>query len=418
MVGRLARAALEPGLALQSRNGQPLLIAKVHDQLRSDTIIIDFRPSASFNHLFGTFSQLDSRYSESSSYHCAAETRPRPLSARSFWAGAIMSPTKPEPKPEAVPQHEIDKTPEYVEFMQNLKDYHTKRGTALDPEPKVGNSYVDLYKVFNHIVKNGGYDKVSEEKLAWRRMAAELGIYSSNEASTAFSLKEKFYKNLAAYEISVVHKKEPPPKEILEHVTAKGAGLLTRTKESFRGLKRESNTAGGDSAASGDDATPSREKPSVDTPASSARASRGLREAPPQRVIFQPDTGTSRPMPARHNSGQQPQNVSSPATGPNATQPSGPGQPSTTVPLPQAPPQSRAPRGASSVHTPQGSDHISTVVGSYEPRLNVPIPLRPVDTPGNNPGAFPRLKPPPRTAADVERAALASESLECNTIPF
>ncbi|KAM5377285.1 hypothetical protein ACJZ2D_005104 [Fusarium nematophilum] len=172
-----------------------------------------------------------------------------------------------------VPAHVIDRTPEYEDFMTRLREYHTKRGTALDPEPKVGATHLDLFKVFTHIVANGGYDKVSEEKLAWRRMAAELGIFSNNEASTAFSLKEKFYKNLAAFEISTVHGKDPPPKDILEDVTAKGAGLLTRTRENFRG-KRESNIGATDSAASGDDGTPARERPVPDA-AASARASRG-----------------------------------------------------------------------------------------------------------------------------------------------
>ena len=72
--------------------------------------------------------------------------------------------------------HEIDRTPEYEDFMTRLRDYHINRGTVLDPEPKVGAIHLDLFKVFNHIVANGGYDKVSEEKLAWRRMASELGI--------------------------------------------------------------------------------------------------------------------------------------------------------------------------------------------------------------------------------------------------
>ncbi|KAK5987867.1 hypothetical protein PT974_12002 [Cladobotryum mycophilum] len=188
------------------------------------------------------------------------------------------------PSTQEVQPHAIDRTPEYEDFMTKLKDYHNKRGTLLDPEPKVGLVHLDLFKVFNHIVANGGYDKVSEEKLAWRRMAAELGLFSNNEASTAFALKEKFYKNLAAYEIKTVHGKEPPPKEILEDVTAKGASLLTRTKENFRG-KRESNVGATDSAASGDDGTPVRERPALDA-AASARASRGLREAPLKEFSF------------------------------------------------------------------------------------------------------------------------------------
>ncbi|KAH7151874.1 hypothetical protein B0J13DRAFT_250514 [Dactylonectria estremocensis] len=280
-----------------------------------------------------------------------------------------------------IPMHAIERTAEYEDFMSRLRDYHTKRGTTLDPEPKVGATHLDLLKVFNHIVANGGYDKVSEEKLAWRRMAAELGIFSNNEASTAFSLKEKFYKNLAAFEISTVHGKEPPPKEILEDVTAKGAGLLSRTRENFRG-KRESNIGATDSAASGDDGTPARERPVPDATAS-ARASRGLREAPPQRVIFQPDTGSSRTT--RHSSAHHATHQNSPATNQPQTPSHQPGMP----PMPQ-PPNHQGNRGPSILHHPPNPENTSNLVTSYQPRYLKPLQLRAVATPSNAPNEFHR----------------------------
>ncbi|CAM1506406.1 Fc.00g060470.m01.CDS01 [Cosmosporella sp. VM-42] len=283
-----------------------------------------------------------------------------------------------------IPMHAIDRTPEYEEFMTRLRDYHAKRGTTLDPEPKVGATHIDLLKVFNHIVENGGYDKVSEEKLAWRRMAAELGIYSNNEASTAFSLKEKFYKNLAAYEISTVHGKDPPPKDILEDVTAKGASLLTRTRENFRG-KRDSNMGATDSAASGDDGTPARERPVPDA-AASARASRGLREAPPQRVIFQPDTGPSRTT--RHSSNHHGSHTNSPAAvGPSQTPTHHGGMPS----MPQGGHQGRGP---SILHQPPNPENTSNLVTSYQPRYLKPLQLRAVATPSNAPSEFVRPRQP------------------------
>ncbi|KAH8722081.1 hypothetical protein BGZ61DRAFT_530549 [Ilyonectria robusta] len=281
-----------------------------------------------------------------------------------------------------IPMHAIERTPEYEDFMSRLREYHTKRGTTLDAEPKVGATHLDLLKVFNHIVANGGYDKVSEEKLAWRRMAAELGIFSNNEASTAFSLKEKFYKNLAAFEISTVHGKEPPPKDILEDVTAKGAGLLSRTRENFRG-KRESNIGATDSAASGDDGTPVRERP-VPDPAASARASRGLREAPPQRVIFQPDTGPTRTT--RHASAHHASHQNSPAT----NQPQTPSHQHGMPPMPQ--PQSHQGRGPSILHHPPNPENTSNLVTSYQPRYLKPLQLRAVATPSNAPNEFQKAR--------------------------
>ncbi|OPB46944.1 hypothetical protein A0O28_0070680 [Trichoderma guizhouense] len=294
--------------------------------------------------------------------------------------------------PQEVPLHAIERTPEYEDFMTKLRDYHAKRGTTLDPEPKVGMIHLDLYKVFNHIVASGGYDKVSEEKLAWRRMAAELGLHSNNEASTAFALKEKFYKNLAAYEISTVHGKEPPPKDILEDVTAKGASLLTRTRENFRG-KRESNVGATDSAASGDDGTPTQERPAPD-PAASARASRGLREAPPQRVIFQPDTGPARST--RQASNQQAGNSASPAV--NHVHQNAPHHQS-AHPMPLMAIHNNS-RGPSILHHPPNSENTSHLVTSYQPKPMKPLQLRPVATPSNTPSEFFKAKLPHRFALD------------------
>jgi chromatin structure-remodeling complex subunit RSC9 len=303
-----------------------------------------------------------------------------------------MAPTSGE-----VPLHTIDRTPEYEDFMNRLREYHLKRGTTLDPEPKVGAIHLDLLKVFNHIVSNGGYDKVSEEKLAWRRMAAELGLYSNNEASTAFALKEKFYKNLAAFEISTVHGKEPPPKDILEDVTAKGASLLTRTRDNFRG-KRESNIGANDSAASGDDGTPVRERPVVDA-AASARASRGLREAPPQRVIFQPDTGSSRTT-RQASSTTTAATTAATASTPAAQQHAPPANsPSVTAPqsaaphhsMQQMPPSSHhSNRGPSVVYVPPNSENTSFFVSQYQPKQTKPLPLRAVATPSTAPSEFQR----------------------------
>ncbi|KAF9876352.1 arid/bright DNA binding domain-containing protein [Colletotrichum karsti] len=316
-----------------------------------------------------------------------------------------MAPAKEEPE---VPPHTIDRTPEYEEFMTKLRAYHQERGTTLEAEPKVGPIFLDLYKTYNHIIENGGYDKVSEEKLAWRRMTGELGINAVNIAATAFALKEKYYKNLAAYEIKFHHGKEPPPKDILEDTSAKGGGLLTRTRENFRG-KRDSGAVGDSAAASGDDATPSRERPTPDAPpSSSVRASRGLREAPPQRVIFQPDTGPSRPT--RQASGQQPSHSGTPSS----TAQSGAHHPPsqqvqhTPVPLPHQP--RPAPRGPSSSFNPANGENVSQAIDMWVPQslqqtLQPPPKLNPVDTPTNNPAEFIRrrqvarslLEPPRRT---------------------
>ena len=291
------------------------------------------------------------------------------------------------------PNHVIDHTPEYEDFIIKLREYHEKRGTNFEPEPKVGHVHVDLLKLFRLINEHGGYDKVSDEKLAWRNMVNTLGLYSSNEASAAYSLKVAYYKNLAAYEISTIHNKEPPPPEILEHISAKGGSLLTRTLENYgHKIIRNAGSLGGDAAdRSGDDGTPARDRRADDTPGS-GRASRGRREAPAQRVIFQPDTGPSRQP--RHASGQHAHsNAQTPTSHAQSHAPSPHAPPHGHVQMGQhipTPPQHH-PRGASAMYNaPPGSENYSAAVQAYEPRGPVPIHLRPVETPGNSPAEFAR----------------------------
>ncbi|KAK3303530.1 uncharacterized protein B0T15DRAFT_540479 [Chaetomium strumarium] len=287
-----------------------------------------------------------------------------------------MAPTKP------TVEHTVDRTPEYEKFIEELRTFHAKRGTNFDPEPKMGNLTVDLLKLFKYIVDHGGYDKVSDEKLMWRKMCEGLGLMRHNAPADAYTLKQIFYKNLAAYEIKTIHNKEPPPPEILEFTTAKGGGLLTRTLESFQARNKA------DREGSTEDGTPSRERRAEDTPAS-GRASRGLREAPAPRVIFHPDTNPARQ--SRHASGQH-SGASGSATHsqshshlPHNSQAHG----NTPVSTPQA--HSHPSRGGTSHQwAPMGPDLNSQLVLGYQPQQPQPVPLRIVDTPISNPELFAR----------------------------
>ncbi|KAK2074743.1 hypothetical protein P8C59_008926 [Phyllachora maydis] len=201
--------------------------------------------------------------------------------ARASAQGELHYPEASRRKPV---EHAIDCTPEYDEFIAKLKDFHEARGTPFEAEPKMGNLTVDLLKLFNLILENGGYDKVSEEKLKWRQMCDGLGLSRTNAPADAYALKQIFYKNLAAWEIKTIHNREPPPPEILEFVTAKGGSLLTRTLENFHARGKQPGAP--ESPRSGDDGTPSRERKADETP-SSGRASRELPE-PSRRIIIQP----------------------------------------------------------------------------------------------------------------------------------
>ncbi|KAL2264667.1 hypothetical protein VTJ83DRAFT_7177 [Remersonia thermophila] len=282
-------------------------------------------------------------------------------------------------------EHTVDRTPEYEKFIEELRVFHEKRGTNFDPEPKMGNLTVDLLKLFKHIVAHGGYDKVSDEKLMWRKMCEGLGLMRHNAPADAYTLKQIFYKNLAAYEIKTIHNKEPPPPEILEFTTAKGGGLLTRTLENYARSKPDTREG------SNDEGTPTKERRPEDAPTSS-RASRGLREAPPPRVIFHPETHT--PRQTRHASAQQ-----SGASGSSSQQAPAPSQATrSSQSQASAPaggahhdPHPHTGRGASSHgYHPAGHDPSTPMIQSYGPQAPLQLPLRIVDTPASNPDLFAR----------------------------
>ena len=237
--------------------------------------------------------------------------------------------------------------------------------TSFDPRPKVGTRRVDLLRLYQRVVGLGGYDVVSDtksQKLAWRSIGQEFNLGTTNLPALAFNLKTVYYKYLAAYEIVDVHGKEPPPREIFEDVSAKGGNILGRTLENFvRPQPRDPKFVDG-TEVEGSDAddhnTPRIDKMEVDEP-SSLRERRNLRQAPPQRVLFQGDMSTMRQ--SRHNM---------------ATSPT---------------PHSGYPYGSTNGVSSHNSN-LPTTLANYEPRQQVPLTLRPVTTPSNNPEAYKALE--------------------------
>jgi chromatin structure-remodeling complex subunit RSC9 len=76
--------------------------------------------------------------------------------------------------------NDIDRTPEYKRFIEELAEFHRQRGyysillptraatygyrTPFQPEPVVGHRKISLMKLYNRVVELGGYDWVTEEK--------------------------------------------------------------------------------------------------------------------------------------------------------------------------------------------------------------------------------------------------------------
>ncbi|KAK3115688.1 Chromatin structure-remodeling complex protein rsc9 [Teratosphaeriaceae sp. CCFEE 6253] len=267
----------------------------------------------------------------------------------------------------------IERTTEHEDFMEKLAAYHEERGTNLEHEPKVGVRHVDLRNLYARVVEEGGYDLCSDTKakpLMWRRFAEEFVGKNQYTAAQAFQIKNVYYKNLVAYEITHHWKQEPPPKEILEDVTAKGGNVMTRTFDNFeKPPKKEevnlgaSGSGGGSGGGEGSDASPEQKTPKLekteegdelDPGSASGRMTRGLRHAPPQRVLFQPDLAAQ---------GRQTRGAVNAANSPT---PGAGGLPSMV----------------------NGSGTASSTLASYEPSQSYPLSLKPVITPANNPDHY------------------------------
>ncbi|KAF2203584.1 hypothetical protein GQ43DRAFT_478934 [Delitschia confertaspora ATCC 74209] len=267
-----------------------------------------------------------------------------------------MAPSRPR-------EPSIDRTAEYEEFIEKLAAYHEKRGTHLDREPKVGPRHIDLLKLYKRVLEEGGYDKVSDTKqtkLGWRRLAGEFLPGSNNLTTQAFLVKSAYYKNLAAYEISTEYKREPPPPEILENVSAKGGDLLNRTIENYlRPVSREAERLGngddGESDSENDTNTPKAQKMETEEPGSTGRPVRSLRHAPPQRVLFQPDI--TAPRQTRQSTGSM-----------------------------------NSPQPGALTNGMFGTSDAAMTIANYQPRTAVPSTMKPVVTPATNPDYFRNLR--------------------------
>ena len=67
----------------------------------------------------------------------------------------------------------------------------------VDFQARVNTKHIDLYRLWNVVLSKGGYDVVSAEKLAWRKVGLEFNLGTQNAAAYAFALKTTYYKNLA-----------------------------------------------------------------------------------------------------------------------------------------------------------------------------------------------------------------------------
>ena len=236
--------------------------------------------------------------------------------------------------------------------------------TNFEAEPKVGVRHIDVFKLYTRVVEEGGYDLCSDTKakpLMWRKLAEEFVGKNQYTAAQAFQIKNVYYKNLVAYEIQTHWGKEPPPKEILEEVTARGGNVMDRTLENYTKATAKDVEKGPDDDSS--DVSPEQKTPKLETAdapedpgSASGRTTRGLRQQPSQRVLFQPDLTAGRQT--------------------RGTAQGTPGSPSPGM-------------AVNGIMNGYSSNSAATAtLASYEPAQSYPLSLKPVVTPANNPSFY------------------------------
>ncbi|KAI9259050.1 hypothetical protein BY458DRAFT_517620 [Sporodiniella umbellata] len=127
----------------------------------------------------------------------------------------------------------IDRTPEYVKFIQDLQRFHDSKKTRLVPEPVLGGRRLDLYKIFQVVVAAGGFDEVTKNR-SWKQVG-NLFQFRSTCTNSAYIMKGVYIRNLLGYEEERIWNKTwQPPEELLgphAHRASTLAGKVYRQVE-------------------------------------------------------------------------------------------------------------------------------------------------------------------------------------------
>ena len=118
-------------------------------------------------------------------------------------------------------------------FIDQLAEFQAQRGIMINGHlPRTGSMHVNLQALYMAVTAAGGFDQVSQDELGWKKVATRLGFTDDDDSDWTNPLKIRlktcYYRLLAAWEIKDMHGKEPPPKQILEDSSMKGADRLAR----------------------------------------------------------------------------------------------------------------------------------------------------------------------------------------------
>ncbi|OZJ06843.1 hypothetical protein BZG36_00181 [Bifiguratus adelaidae] len=110
------------------------------------------------------------------------------------------------------PLDAIDRTPEYEQFMANLREFHARHGTTLQPEPVLGGKRLDLLLIWKTVMAAGGYEKVTANR-GWKQVGDPFN-FPPTCTNSAYILKGVYTRNLLGWEEETVwHRPWVPPKQ-------------------------------------------------------------------------------------------------------------------------------------------------------------------------------------------------------------
>ncbi|KAI8090156.1 uncharacterized protein B0P05DRAFT_529586 [Gilbertella persicaria] len=118
----------------------------------------------------------------------------------------------------------IERTEEYVSFIEDLKIFHACKGTTLLPEPVLGGKKIDLFKLYKDVVAAGGFDQVTKKR-SWKQIGAVFE-FPATCTNSAYILKGLYIRNLLGWEEEKVWNKEWVPPEELKGPEAHKASTL------------------------------------------------------------------------------------------------------------------------------------------------------------------------------------------------
>ncbi|CAG8568141.1 2618_t:CDS:2 [Ambispora gerdemannii] len=106
------------------------------------------------------------------------------------------------------PEDMIERTPEYLSFMEDLEEFHRSHGTSLQREPVLGSKKLDLYRIYKMVCEAGGCQKVSEER-GWKKITLPFN-FPVTCTNSAYVMKNLYIKFLEGYEMENFWGKEVP----------------------------------------------------------------------------------------------------------------------------------------------------------------------------------------------------------------